>query len=123
MHLQQFQERKFQKFTGVLPSDPLSFARQTWVPQNILPSYGNITSIPVSIGIRDRSLFTAAVCCMPGLGLRKHWLGSKTSASFKCMLVQFLTAVSTKKSLKTRLSCVKIFEMEKYFLFSPNLDH
>ena len=51
MHLQQFQERKFQKFTGVLPSDPLSFARQTWVPQNILPSYGNITSIPVSIGL------------------------------------------------------------------------
>ena len=40
MHLQQFQERKFQEFSGDFPWDPLMFrSAKLSPPQNILPSY------------------------------------------------------------------------------------
>ena len=40
MHLQQFQELKFQKIYADFSPDPLGFTQRSWSPQKTLPSYG-----------------------------------------------------------------------------------
>ena len=40
MHLQQFQELKFQKIYADFSPDPLGFTQPSWSPQKTLPSYG-----------------------------------------------------------------------------------